>query len=254
MKFVRYQVKDQSYHGIWEEDVIHEVKGSFFGEYEVTNVTHNINDVRLLTPVEPSKILCVGLNYKDHIEEIGKNPPEFPSHFMKPPTAIIGPGDAILYPKIAKQVDYEGEVAVVIKDRIKDVSEQEALTHIWGYTCFNDVTERTLSRVEGQLTRSKGFDTFAAFGPCVATDLDPMNLTIKTFVNGKKLQEGNTGNMTFSVAFLIHYLSQCMTFFPGDIISTGTPLGVSPIVPGDVVEVSVDGVGVLRNPVEAVSS
>lgn len=253
MKFVRYQAKDQSNYGIWEGDRIHEVEGSILGEYKVTRVTHCVNDVRLLTPVEPSKILCVGLNYKDHIKELGANPPKFPSHFMKPPTAIIGPGDAILYPKIAKRVDYEGEVAVVIKDRIKDVPEADALNHVFGYTCFNDVTERTLSTLQGQLTRAKGFDTFAAFGPCIATDLDATNLTVKTFVNGKLVQEGNTRDMTFSVAFLIHYLSQCMTFLPGDIISTGTPLGVSPIVPGDVVEVSVDGIGVLGNRVEAIS-
>lgn len=253
MKFVRYQIKDQLSYGILEDDGIHEVTGSIFGEYKVTDKTHNINDVRLLAPVVPSKILCVGLNYKDHIEEVGATPPEFPSHFMKPPTAMIGPGDAILYPKIAKQVDYEGELAVVIKNRIKDVPEADALNHVLGYMCFNDVTERTLSTLQGQLTRAKGFDTFAAFGPCIATDLDPTNLTVKTLVNGKLVQEGNTGDMTFSVAFLIHYLSQCMTFYPGDIISSGTPLGVSPIVPGDVVEVCVDEIGVLKNKVEAIS-
>jgi len=253
MKFVRYQVNDQCNYGLLEEEEIREIKGSIFDEYEITTVSHRLDAVRLLTPVEPTKILCVGLNYIEHIEEVGATPPEFPSHFMKPHTAIINPGEAILYPKIAKQVDYEGELAVVIKDRIKDVSEQDALNHVLGYTCFNDVTERALSTVQGQLTRSKGFDTFAAFGPCVATDLDPENLTVKTFVNGKKVQEDNTRNMTFSVAFLIHYLSQCMTFHPGDIISTGTPLGVSPIVPGDVVDVSVDGIGILSNPVEAIS-
>ncbi len=251
MKFVRYQVNDHESFGILEESSVQEIKGAIFGEYTVTNVKHNVDDVRLLTPVEPSKILCVGLNYRDHIEEVGAHPPEFPSHFMKPPTAIIGPGDAILYPKIAKQVDYEGEVAVVVKNRIKNVPEADALNHVLGYTCFNDVTERILSTAQGQLTRAKGFDTFGAFGPCIATDLDPLNLTVKTFVNGKQVQDGNTGSMMFSIAFLIHYLSQCMTFYPGDIISTGTPVGVSPIVPGDVVEVSVDGIGVLTNRVEA---
>jgi 2-keto-4-pentenoate hydratase/2-oxohepta-3-ene-1,7-dioic acid hydratase in catechol pathway len=195
----------------------------------------------------------VGLNYRDHIEELGANSPEFPSHFLKPPTAIIGPGDAIIYPRIAKQVDYEGEVAAVIKDPIKDVSEVEALDHVLGYTCFNDVTERKLSTVQGQLTRSKGFDTFAAFGPCVATGLDPVDITVRTFLNGKLVQEGRTGDMTFSVAYLVHYLSQCMTLYPGDIISTGTPKGVGPMVPGDVVEISVEGIGVLKNPVESVS-
>ena len=251
MKFVRYQINDQVNYGILEETEVKEIKGSIFGDYEKTGVSFPLDDVRLLSPVEPTKILCVGLNYKDHIAEINRHPPEFPSHFMKPCTAIIGPGDAIIYPKIAERVDYEGELAVVIKDRIKDVSEAEALTHALGYTCFNDVTERNLSTVQGQLTRCKGFDTFAAFGPCVATDLDPTRLTVRTFLNGKKVQEGNSENMTFSVAFLIHYISQCMTLNPGDIISTGTPLGVSPMVPGDVVEVSIDGIGVLTNPVAA---
>ena len=249
MKFVRYQINGRVSYGILEENEIKTIQGSIFGDYETTGASLPLDDVRLLTPVEPTKIVCVGLNYKDHIAEINVNPPEFPSHFMKPSSAIIGPGDAIIYPKIAKRVDYEGELAVVIKDKIKDVSEAEALDHVLGYTCFNDVTERNLSKAQGQLTRSKGFDTFASFGPCIATDLDPSNLTVRTFLNGKKVQEGYTGNMTFSAAFLVHYLSQCMTFSPGDIISTGTPLGVSPMVPGDVVEVTIDGIGTLTNPV-----
>lgn len=253
MKFVRYQVEGRTGHGMLEDDLVREIQGSVFGDFETTSVTHKMGAVRLLTPVEPSKILCVGLNYRDHIEELGAALPEFPSHFLKPPTAIIGPEEPILYPRIAKQVDYEGELAVVIKDRVKDVPQDEALDHVLGYTCFNDVTERTLTRLQGQLTRAKGFDTFAAFGPCVATDLDPLNLTVRTFLNGRLVQEGRSGDMVFSVAFLVHYLSQCMTLHPGDVISTGTPKGVGPMNPGDVVEVSVDGIGKLRNPVKAIS-
>lgn len=253
MKFVRFQISDHVKYGIWGDGGIREIEGSIFSRYEQTPRVHEPGTVRLLTPVEPSKIICVGLNYRDHIEEVGRPTPEFPSHFLKPPTAVIGPGDPIIYPRVAERVDYEGELAVVIRDRVKDVSQDEALRHALGYTCFNDVTERNISDLQGQLTRAKGFDTFAAFGPCIATDLDPSNLTVRTRVNGRRVQEGHTGDMIFSVAYLIHYISQCMTLLPGDIISTGTPKGVSPVQPGDVIEVDIDGIGVLRNPVEASS-
>ena len=134
---------------------------------------------------------------------------------------------------------------------MKNVSPEEALEHVLGYTCFNDVTERELTKVQGQLTRSKGFDTFAPLGPCIATGLDPSQLIVQTYLNGKKVQEGHTRNLIFSVPFLVHYLSQCMTLFPGDIISTGTPRGVGPMKPGDVVEVNIGGIGTLRNPLHA---
>ena len=253
MKFVRFQMGDHVSYGLWKEDVIHGIAGSIYGQYETTGKQYAINDVCLLTPVQPSKIICVGLNYRDHIEEVNYDIPELPSHFLKPPTAIIGPEDAILYPKVAERVDYEGELAVVIKNKTKDVSEKDALHHVLGYTCFNDVTERLVTRQSGQLIRAKGFDTFAAFGPCVETVLDPTNATVQTILNGVTVQSGNTADMLFSVAFLIHYISQCMTLLPGDIISTGTPKGVSPMKPGDVVEVCIEGIGVLKNTVKAES-
>jgi 2-keto-4-pentenoate hydratase/2-oxohepta-3-ene-1,7-dioic acid hydratase in catechol pathway len=249
MRFVRFQRTGTTAYGILEGDLIRVIEGSVFGDCTTTAITHRLRDVRLLTPVEPTKILCVGLNYRDHIEELGADFPKWPSHFLKPPSAVIGPDDEILYPAIAEQVDYEGELAVIVRDRVKDVSEAQAMEHVLGFTCFNDVTERTLSRIQGQLTRSKGFDTFAAFGPCVATGLHPEALTVHTLVNGDIVQQGNCADMVFSVSFLIHYLSQCMTLFPGDIISTGTPRGVGPIVPGDVVEVHIEEIGGLRNPV-----
>jgi 2-keto-4-pentenoate hydratase/2-oxohepta-3-ene-1,7-dioic acid hydratase in catechol pathway len=247
MKFVRYQAGSQVNYGIWEGDFVQEISGPIFGKPQFTGRKHKLLEVRLLAPVEPSKILCVGLNYRDHIEELKREVPRVPSHFLKPLTAVIGPGDPILYPRVATRVDYEGELAVVIKDRIKDVSESEALKHVFGYTCLNDMTERDLTKVEGQLTRAKGFDTFCPFGPCVATGLDPFKLKVKTYLNGKLVQEDSTANMVFSVPYLVSYLSQCMTLFPGDLISTGTPKGIGPMKPGDVVEVSVDGIGTLRN-------
>lgn len=252
MKFVRFQADETPKYGILVDGLIYEIKGSIFGNHEVTSVKHEIGSVRLLAPVEPSKIVCVGLNYRDHVAEDGSDSPEFPSHFLKPNSAIIGPDEPILYPRIASQVDYEGELAVVIKNRVKDISEQDSLRHVLGYTCFNDVTERSLRKEPGQLTRAKGFDTFAAFGPCIATDLDPLKLTIRTFLNGRLVQEGNSGEMIFSVAFIVYYISQCMTLYPGDIISTGTPEGVGPMKPGDVVEVNIEGIGVLRNPVKGI--
>jgi 2-keto-4-pentenoate hydratase/2-oxohepta-3-ene-1,7-dioic acid hydratase in catechol pathway len=251
MKFVRYQIGERASYGIWEDAFIQEISGSIFGKFEATSTKHKISAVRLLPPAEPSKILCVGLNFRDHIEELGDEIPRFPSHFIKPLSAVIGPEDPILYPRVAQRVDYEGELALVIKNRVKDVSPEEALDHVLGYTCFNDVTERALTKVQGQLTRSKGFDSFAPFGPCIATGLDPSQLIVRTYLNGKQVQEGHTRNLVFSVPFLVHYLSQCMTLFPGDIISTGTPKGIGAIKPGDVVEVSIEGIGTLRNPLQA---
>jgi 2-keto-4-pentenoate hydratase/2-oxohepta-3-ene-1,7-dioic acid hydratase in catechol pathway len=250
MKFVRYQVSGKTSFGILEDDTIQEILGSIFGDFKTTSVKYKVSQVRLLPPVEPTKILCVGLNFRDHIEELGDKVPEYPSHFLKPLTTVIGPDDPILYPRVASRVDYEGELAVVIKDRIKDVSLDKALDHVLGYTCFNDITERELARKQGQLTRAKGFDTFASFGPCIATGLDPAKLTVQTYLNGKLVQEGRTENLIFSIPFLVHYLSQCMTFLPGDLISTGTPRGVGPLKLGDIVEVTIKGIGTLRNSVQ----
>jgi len=251
MRIIRYQKDGHIGYGIWEGDRIREMSGSPYGDSKPGAATHRLSDVRLLPPAEPTKILCVGLNFRDHIEELGREMPQLPSHFLKPLTAIVGPEDPIRIPRVAHQVDYEGELALVIRDRIKDVSLEEAQTHVLGYTCFNDVTERKLSEIPGQLTRSKGFDTFAAFGPCIATDLDPSGLIVRTYLNRRLMQEGRIAGLIFNIPFLVHYLSQCMTLLPGDVISTGTPRGVAAMKLGDVVEVSIDGIGVLRNPVQA---
>jgi len=249
MKIVRFQKKGHSGYGAWEDGGIREISGSIYGEYTLGATLHSLADVRLLPPIEPTKILCVGLNFRDHIEEIKFPFPQFPAHFLKPLTTLVGPDDPIVIPRVAEQVDYEGELAVVIKDTIKDVSEADALRPVLGYTCCNDVTERPLSTVQGQLTRSKGFDTFCPVGPCIATDLDPRSLIMRTHLNGRLMQEARIADLIFPIPFLIHYLSQCMTFFPGHLITVGTPRGVAAMKPGDVVEVSVDGIGTLRNPV-----
>jgi 2-keto-4-pentenoate hydratase/2-oxohepta-3-ene-1,7-dioic acid hydratase in catechol pathway len=251
MKLVRFQQDRHTGHGVWEGDVVREIAGSFFGEFRITATTHRLADIRLLAPSSPTKILCVGLNFRDHIEEIGFPTPRYPAHFLKPLTTLIGPDDPIVIPRVAERVDYEGEVAAVVKRKTKDVSLEAAAQAILGYTCFNDVTERPLSSEQGQLTRSKGFDTFAPAGPCIATDLDPSRLVLRTFLNGTLMQEASLEQMIFSLPFLVQYLSQCMTLLPGDIVSAGTPRGVAAMRPGDVVEVAVDGIGVLRNPVRA---
>jgi 2-keto-4-pentenoate hydratase/2-oxohepta-3-ene-1,7-dioic acid hydratase in catechol pathway len=253
MKFVRFQNKGEVSYGIWEGDFVREISGSIFGDFQVRSEKFPLGEVRLLAPVAPSKVLCVGLNFRDHIAELGDPTPKFPSHFLKSPTSIIGPEDPVMYPRIARRVDYEGELGAVIKHKAKDITEEEALKHVLGYTCFNDVTERELTRVQGQLIRSKGFDTFGPLGPCIATDLDPTKLTVQTYLNGRKVQEGYTGNMVFSVAFLVHYLSQCMTLYPGDVISVGTPGGIGPMKVGDTVEVKIEGIGILRNSIIAAS-
>ena len=251
MKLVRFESGLQVRYGVWEDDIVKEVTGSIYGDFRISSTTHRIGDVRLLAPAEPTKILCVGLNFRDHIEEIGFPAPKRPAHFLKPLNTLIGPEDPIVIPRVAEQVDYEGEPAVVIKRQIKDVSLEEASRAILGYTCMNDVTERPLSTEQGQLTRSKGFDTFAPVGPCIATDLDPATLVLRTRLNGRLMQEAKLSDMIFSIPFLVQYLSQCMTLFPGDIVSAGTPRGVAAMKPGDVVEVAIDGIGILRNPVRA---
>ena len=251
MKLVRFESGLQVRYGVWEDDIVKEVTGSIYGDFGISSTSDRIGDVRLLAPAEPTKILCVGLNFREHIEEIGFPTPKHPAHFLKPLTTLIGPEDPIVIPRVAEQVDYEGEPAVVIKRQIKDVSLEEAARAILGYTCMNDVTERPLSTEQGQLTRSKGFDTFAPVGPCIATDLDPATLVLRTRLNGRLMQEAKLSDMIFSIPFLVQYLSQCMTLFPGDIVSAGTPRGVAAMKPSDVVEVAIDGIGILRNPVRA---
>jgi len=250
MKIVRYQIGDRVGYGMWEDDLISEISGSIFGDFEVTPVKHKISEARLLPPVEPSKILCVGLNFRSHIKELGDPTPEFPSHFIKPLTAIIGPEDPIIFPRVAKRVDYEGELALVIKTTARNLDDGAPVEdHILGYTCFNDVTARDLQDKDVQFTRAKSFDTFAAIGPCLVTDLDPADVKIKTFLNGKLRQSSSTKNLIFPVPFLVRHISRIMTLYPGDVITTGTPAGIGPMQPGDKVDVQIEGIGTLSNTV-----
>ena len=205
-----------------------------------------IEDVDLLAPCSPGKIVCVGLNYVEHASELKMKLPEEPVLFLKPPSAVIGPGAEIVVPKASVRVDYEGELGVVIGKRCKAMDADEAKKYILGYTCFNDVTARDLQQKDGQWTRAKSFDTFAPFGPWIV-NIDPSNAYIKTRVNGEVKQNSNTSDLIFGVPKLIEFISSVMTLEPGDVIATGTPPGVGRLEKGDVVEVEIEGIGVLKN-------
>jgi 2-keto-4-pentenoate hydratase/2-oxohepta-3-ene-1,7-dioic acid hydratase in catechol pathway len=200
-------------------------------------------------PVLPPKIIGVGVNYRAHAAEMGKAIPESPLLFLKPTTAALGPLSPIFLPRESEDVHHEAELAVVIKKRARRIRPEEAPAHILGYTCFNDVTARDIQRTESQYTRSKGFDTFAPFGPVIETELDPMSLTIRGLLNGDLKQEGHTSDMVVDVYALVAFVSQGMTLLPGDVLTTGTPPGVGPLCDGDEFEVVIDGIGSLKNPV-----
>ncbi|MBU2600004.1 fumarylacetoacetate hydrolase family protein [bacterium] len=196
---------------------------------------------------KPTKIIACGLNYLDHVNELKMDIPKKPIIFLKPSTSIIGHLEPIIYPKMANQVDYEAELALVIKDKVKNVSVKEAPNYILGYTCFNDVTARDLQKKDGQWTRAKSFDTFSPLGPKIISDLDPTNLDIALYLNGELKQSSHTSNLIFSPFYLISFISQIMTLLPGDIIATGTPAGIGPMKIGDKVEVKIEKIGSLIN-------
>lgn len=225
------------------------LEGDLFGEWRPGAEVSP--PLQVLAPVTPSKIVCIGLNYKDHAAEQGKPLPAEPLIFLKPSTAIIDPGVAIELPPGLGRVDYESELAVVIGRRATKVSEGDALSHVLGLTCMNDVTARELQKKDGRYTRAKGFDTFAPLGPCIATGLDPDDLAVSGWLNGEVRQQSSTRELIFPVATLIAYISRIMTLLPGDIVSTGTPAGIGPLQAGDEMVVRVQGVGELRNPVIA---
>ena len=208
---------------------------------------------RLLPPCAPSKIVCVARNYSEHARELGNQPPTDPLVFLKPPSSLIGPGDAIVYPKVSERVDYEGELGVVIGRRARNVTSADAQSYILGYTCVNDVTARDFQKKDGQWTRGKGFDTFCAVGPCIVPreEIEFAGLRVRTFVDGEKKQDGSVMDMLFSVSDLIAYITAFMTLEPGDLIATGTPPGVGPLRPGSKVEIKIEGIGVLANTVAA---
>ena len=226
--------------------------GHNFENIQITNEKSvlTLDDVKLLAPVAPSKIVCVGRNYREHAAELGNKMPDEPLLFLKAPSAVIGSGEPIELPNVSQQVEHEGELGVVIGRTARNLSQHEdPLNYVFGYTCVNDVTARDLQRKDVQFTRGKSFDTFCPVGPWIETDIDPGNVAVETRLNGEVKQKGNTADMAFPVPFLIRYISEIMTLYPGDLIATGTPAGVSRMKHGDTVEVEVAGIGVLRNEV-----
>lgn len=212
---------------------------------------YTLNEVRLLPPVTPSKIACVGRNYAEHAAELGNDVPPEPLIFLKPPSALIGPDAEVIYPAISERVDHEGELAVVIGRRCRNVAEQDALSYVFGYTVANDVTARDLQKKDGQWTRGKGFDTFAPVGPWIDTTFNPTDCIVRCLVNGEVRQQSTTALMIYSIPRIIAHISRFMTLEPGDLIMTGTPSGVGAVKPGDVMTVEVEGLGSITNRVVA---
>lgn len=257
MKICRYVPRNTASapsprYGLIEGENVIEIAGVPWGQWTRGAHPSRLAEVRLLAPVEPSKIVCVGRNYAAHAAELGNEVPKEPLIFLKPSTSVIGAEEPVVLTKYSKQVEHEGELALVVGRRCSHLRDSDdALSYLLGYTCLNDVTARDLQKSDVQFTRGKGFDTFCPIGPHIETELDPASVQVETRVNGAIRQSGNTSLMIYPVAFLVRWISRMMTLLPGDVIATGTPAGVGPLVAGDMVEVSVSGVGVLRNPVRA---
>ena len=253
MKLCRISDNNSTRFAAWSNGKIYPLPADYsFERIEQFDETSALDprEAKLLAPVAPSKIVCVGRNYLEHAAELGNKMPEEPLLFLKPSSSIIASGDAIKLPRMSQQVEHEGELGVVIGRVASQLTaDEDPLSYVFGYTCVNDVTARDLQRKDVQFTRGKSFDTFCPVGPWIETDIDPANVTVETRLNGEVKQKGNTSDMAFPVAFLIRYISEIMTLYPGDLIATGTPAGVSRMKHGDTVEVEVAGIGVLRNQV-----
>ncbi|MFF8816368.1 MULTISPECIES: fumarylacetoacetate hydrolase family protein [Leucobacter] len=261
MKIARFEADGEISFGILDPaedgngvELVELVGDPIVAGYDTTGKRFRFEDVRLLAPVIPrSKIVCVGKNYADHIEEMkdvtGGGAPAEPLLFLKPNTSVIGPGGTIVRPAISDRVEHEGELAMVIGAVAKDVPEDRALEYVFGFTCANDVSARDIQIADGQWTRGKGFDTFCPLGPVIETDPDLADARVTTRVNGETRQDGKTSQLIFSLARIVAHASQAFTLLPGDVILTGTPAGVGPLEAGDVVEVEVEGIGILRNTV-----
>jgi 2-keto-4-pentenoate hydratase/2-oxohepta-3-ene-1,7-dioic acid hydratase in catechol pathway len=247
MRIVRFTVDGRARYGVLKDKSIQAIEGKPFRQLKLTDHYYQSDQVKLLAPCEPTKIIAMGLNYHSHARELKMPLPNSPLTFLKPSTAVIGPGENIVYPSVSARVDYEGELAVVIKKTVWRVDANEALGYVFGYACFNDVTARDLQNHDGQWTRAKGFNTFAAIGPWIETELDPSGVVVETYLNGKLKQRGNTSDLIYHIPEIINFISNVMTLLPGDIIATGTPSGVGPMYPGDTVEVRIPPIGTLRN-------
>jgi 2-keto-4-pentenoate hydratase/2-oxohepta-3-ene-1,7-dioic acid hydratase in catechol pathway len=252
MRIVRFQVNDEPpKYGWLHDDQVGVIEGDLFGKYRRRPAKTPLAEVRLLAPCQPSKIVCVGRNYVDHARELGNEVPKVPLIFLKPPSAVIAAEAAIRLPPQSSQVEHEAELVTVIGKRGRNVTAEQAKKVVFGYTVGNDVTARDLQKVDDQWTRAKGFDTFCPFGPWIDTDFDPSDAVLTCRVNGQMRQMASTRDMVFNVPTLVAYITSVMTLEPGDLIFTGTPAGVGQLRDGDSVEVEIDGLGRISNPVQA---
>lgn len=248
MKFVRFKQNEETFYGVVEEARIRKLTDCYLGDYDVTDETFDLAEVALDIPCLPSKVICVGLNYLDHIEEFGRDKiPVSPVLFMKPTTACLAHKQTIVLPANCERVDFEAELAIVIGKQAKDVTVEEAKQTIFGYTCLNDVSVRDFQQIDVQWIRAKGFDTFCPLGPFVTTVDDIGHASIQARLNGVMKQNANTAQMIFSPYELVSFISGVMTLLPGDVIATGTPMGVSKLSPGDCIEIEIEGLGTLVN-------
>ena len=255
MKILRFAINRKIKYGVLEGDIIRVMLGSPYSRsFRLAESTYRLEEVRLLAPCLPSKIVALGLNYRNHAEETKLEIPAVPLIFLKPSTTVIGPEDEIVYPEVSKRVDYEGELAVVIGRKAKAVDRARAEEYILGYTCLNDVSARYEQRDDVQWTRAKSYDTFAPIGPYIVTDISPHDLKLETYLNDELRQCARTSDLIFPVDMLVSFISSIMTLLPGDVIATGTPSGIGSMKPGDVVEVKIEGIGMLRNYVVAQAS
>ena len=246
----RIETQGRAVYALREGELYREMKGDPFSGMEKTERVYAPEEIRLLAPVQPSKILAVGKNYAAHAREFDGEPPASPIIFMKPSTCVIGPEETIVRPRISQRVDYEGELALVVGKRARNVKPEDYAQYVLGYTILNDVTARDLQRQDGQWTRGKGFDTFAPIGPVITDKVDPSHLRITTRLNGKTVQDSNTSRFLFSLGEIFAFVTRFTTLLPGDVVTTGTPEGVGGMADGDVVEVCIEGIGTLRNVVK----
>lgn len=247
MQILRFKHNNILNWGIVENKSVIQLANDPFNKIEKTGISFDFSKVKLLVPTTPSKIVLVGLNYKDHAKELGMDIPENPIIFLKPLTTLIADSQSIIYPDGVKRVDYEAELAIVIKKQAKNIPENEVKDYILGYTCLNDVTARDIQKKDGQWSRAKSYDTFCPTGPWIKTDLDPSNLKITAILNGNIVQESNTNQFIFSIEKVVSFISSVMTLNPGDIISTGTPAGIGSMKPNDIISIEIESLGTLTN-------
>lgn len=248
MKLIHCKKQDERFYGILTHNRIQRIEGDIFSSFRIgAGGEHELESVMVFPPVYPSKVVAVGLNYRDHAQEMKEEIPDEPILFLKPSSSVIGHDQNIVYPASVQRLDYEAELAAVVKKKAYKIREEDAQEFILGYTCLNDVTARDIQKRDGQWARAKSFNTFCPVGPVIETDIDPHRLDISSRLNGETKQSSNTRNFIFPIYRLFSFISHVMTLFPGDIISTGTPSGVGQMTPGDTVEIEVEGIGVLRN-------